>query len=278
MVLPTHVVAEPSHGLVEHPNTSFLFPDPSVFVPLETEPHIEKLRAYHAVLDRWNMMENPLPEDTRWHIKEIIQLSNKPRKDGTRSIYAKIRYSDGPKTWISLDNLRLEDPYLVIEYVIANGLQHHDGFQWVNQYVGFDEECLQCIKAFAVTKKKKKGKQIKFGSEVPRNVKHALEIDKENGNKKWQEAMKLEVSQLFDFNVFRVLEDGEPVPEGFTRIPHQIVFDVKFDGRLKARLVGGGHRTPEVHHEEVFSSVVSMEAVRLGFLIAKLNDLQGIHS
>ena len=143
----------------------------------------------------------------------------------------------------------------------------------MNQYVGFDEECLQCIKAFAATKKKK-GKQIKFGSEVPRNVKHALEIDKENGNKKWQEAMKLEVSQLFDFNVFRVLEDGEPVPEGFTRIPHQIVFDVKFDGRLKARLVGGGHRTPEVHHEEVFSSVVSMEAVRLGFLIAKLNNLQ----
>ena len=53
-----------------------------------------------------------------------------------------------------------------------------------------------------------------------------------------------------------------------------MVFDVKFDGRLKGRLVASGDRTPEVHHEEVFSSVVSMETVRLGFLIAKLNGLQ----
>ena len=38
-------------------------------------------------------------------------------------------------------------------------------------------------------------------------------------------------------------------------------------------MVAGGHRTPDVPREEVFSGVVSMEAVRLGFILAHLNNL-----
>ena len=52
-----------------------------------------------------------------------------------------------------------------------------------------------------------------------------------------------------------------------------MVFDVKFDGWLKSRLVAGGHRTPDVPKEDVFSGVVTMEAVRLGFIMAHLNGL-----
>ena len=67
---------------------------------------------------------------------------------------------------------------------------------------------------------------------------------------------------------------GDPIPHGYKRIPHHIVHDVKFDGRLKSRLVAGGHMSPDVCKEDKFSTVVSMEAVRLGFMIARLNDLQ----
>ena len=66
MLLPTHIVAEPSQGLRDFGGTKFLFPHPETFVPLSTEPNIEKLRAYHAVLDRWNIQMNPTPEDERW--------------------------------------------------------------------------------------------------------------------------------------------------------------------------------------------------------------------
>ena len=38
-------------------------------------------------------------------------------------------------------------------------------------------------------------------------------------------------------------------------------------------MVAAGNRTPEVPREEVFSGVVSMEAVRLGFILAQLNGL-----
>ena len=99
-------------------------------------------------------------------------------------------------------------------------------------------------------------------------------MDKAAGNLGWTESMNLELDQLNDFKVFKVLPDEYILPKEYKRIPYQIVFDVKFDGRKKSGLVAGGHRTPHVPKEEVFSGVVSMEAVRLGFIMAHLNGLQ----
>ena len=42
--------------------------------------------------------------------------------------------------------------------------------------------------------------------------------------------------------LFRRLREDESLEE-YTRIPYHIVFDVKFDLRCKARLVGGGNFT-----------------------------------
>jgi hypothetical protein len=51
------------------------------------------------------------------------------------------------------------------------------------------------------------------------------------------------------------------------------VFDVKFDLRRKARLVAGGNFT-DPPKEDVYSGVVSMDMIRLGFMLAKMNNLQ----
>ena len=37
--------------------------------------------------------------------------------------------------------------------------------------------------------------KYKFGVEVPRSPKHALELDKQEGNHMWEEAMKKELDQ-----------------------------------------------------------------------------------
>jgi hypothetical protein len=39
-----------------------------------------------------------------------------------------------------------------------------------------------------------------YGVEIPRDTNHAREIDKANANKKWVDAEKLELEQLFDYN------------------------------------------------------------------------------
>ena len=52
-----------------------------------------------------------------------------------------------------------------------------------------------------------------------------------------------------------------------------MVFDVKFDLRRKARLVLGGNWT-EPPKEDIYSGVVGMDTIRLGFQIAAMNGLK----
>ena len=77
-----------------------------------------------------------------------------------------------------------------------------------------------------------------------------------------------------EFKTFRVLDEGEAIPEGYIKIPYHLVFDCKFDGRRKSRLVAGGHKTPSVSPEEVYSCVVSMDTIRMAFVLASLNNLE----
>jgi hypothetical protein len=51
------------------------------------------------------------------------------------------------------------------------------------------------------------------------------------------------------------------------------VFDVKFDLRKKARLVAGGNHA-EPPKEDIYSGVVDLMSVRLGFMVAAMNHLQ----
>ena len=51
-----------------------------------------------------------------------------------------------------------------------------------------------------------------------------------------------------------------------------MVYDVKHDGRHKARLVARGHLT-DVPIESVYSGVVSLRGLRMILFLAKLNKL-----
>ena len=88
----------------------------------------------------------------------------------------------------------------------------------------------------------------------------------------WKKAIQNELDQINKYQTFRVLEDDEPLPKGYRRIPYHFVFDVKIDGRRKARLVAGGHRT-EPPKEDTYSGVISLEGVRMGFILAHMNGL-----
>ena len=135
-------------------------------------------------------------------------------------------------------------------------------------------DLIASIRANAARVAQGKAPKYKFGVQVPSNVQHAFNLDKLLGGTLWFDAIKSELNSINSFKTFRILEEGESVPEGYTRIPYHLIFDVKFDGRRKCRLVAGGHRTPDVPQEEVYSGVVAMETIRLAFLIASLNGLQ----
>ena len=108
---------------------------------------------------------------------------------------------------------------------------------------------------------------------MPSSPRHALELDRLNGNDDWDQSMNLELGQLSDYKMFRVLEDHEKMPEGYKRIPYHMVFDMKFDLRKKLRLVAAGNHTDNPK-EDIYSGVVSLESLRMAFLMAAMNDLK----
>ena len=92
-------------------------------------------------------------------------------------------------------------------------------------------------------KSKRRGTRYKFGVRVANNYKEALKLDKENGNTYWQDAIKLELSQILGYDTFKDMGIGAKAPTGFQRINVHFVFDVKATLQRKARLVAGGHMT-----------------------------------
>ena len=85
--------------------------------------------------------------------------------------------------------------------------------------------------------------QYIYGYEIPRDYCHAVLIDIKNGNTKWQDCTKLELCQIDDYKVFKDLGLNAAIPSGYKKIRVHLVFDVKHDGRHKARLVADGHLT-----------------------------------
>ena len=119
----------------------------------------------------------------------------------------------------------------------------------------------------------KKNNCNKFGIDIPRNVAHALELDRKNGNNLWRDAISAEIGTLMDMKVFRILEPGATASSDYKMIPMWNIFDVKMGTfRRKARLVAGGHTT-EPPASDTYSSVASKESVHLAFLLSELNGI-----
>jgi hypothetical protein len=82
---------------------------------------------------------------------------------------------------------------------------------------------------------------VKYGVIIPRSVKHAKELDTENGNTLWADAIRKEIDSLLQLGCFDFrAPDFKPSSEyQFAKLT--MIFEVKQDGRHKARLVAGGH-------------------------------------
>jgi len=262
LIVPSSIQAVPTKGMLNKPLIHN-----EKHVPLSIKE--ETLRAYHARLDLMQAIIHPEQSDYDWQVESIIDWTTKPNKN-RQDILLKVTWIGGDKQWITLEDLRIHDPFLVIKYALKNKLTTKPGWEWTKYYMESDKTLTHMVYAHKASRYLK---NIKFGVEIPQSTRHALEIDQIDNTGLWKEAMETEIDQLLEYETFRVLEDNESVPEGYKFIPYHCIYDVKFDGRRKCRLVAGGHMT-DPSTEEVFSGVVSMETVRVCFVVAKLNDLE----
>jgi hypothetical protein len=270
LLLPTVIMAEPMAGLVDlGVEPAQIFPDATLMHPIAPSVKNEQLRAYHARLDMLDDKFIGDPEKADWQAEFIARYITKIRGDGSKEIIFKVQWLGGEKSWVKMDDLRTHDPFLVLRYGLRGKLLEKPGWEWAQLYLNSDTEITNMIRAYKLSVET----AYKFGVQVPRNTKESIKLDTENGNTLWADSIKTEFKQINDYETFRVMEDNEPMPAGYKRIPYHCIYDVKFDGRRKCRLVAGGHRT-DPPKEDIYSGVVSMEAVRLGFILARMNGLQ----
>jgi hypothetical protein len=102
-----------------------------------------------------------------------------------------------------------------------------------------------------------------------------MHFDEKNSNTKWQDSIALELQKINGYEAFNDVghHTKAKIPNGYKKIRVHFVFDVKHDGRCKARLVVDGHLT-EVPLESVYYGVFSRQGFSLVLLLAELINLE----
>jgi Reverse transcriptase (RNA-dependent DNA polymerase) len=198
---------------------------------------------------------------------EFVVVNNKQHpKKTTSGWWFQIQWKDGRTTWEPLKALKESNPVELAEYVVANNISSEPAFSWWVPYTISRKN-----RIVAAVNKRYMLRTHKFGIRIPKTVEEALQLDKENGNTFWRDAIALEAKNV-DV-AFQELEEGEAVPVGYQFVRCHMIFDVKVGSlKRKARYVAGGHLT-EPPSSLTYASVVSRESIRIGLLIAALNDL-----
>jgi len=185
-----------------------------------------------------------------------------------------VMWKDQSTMWIKLKDLKASNPIEVAEYAVANRLTEEPAFKWWVSGI-----LRKRNRIISKVKKKYWRTTHKFGIKLPHSVEEALEIDRITGTDHWRRALNKEMQRVKV--AWKVREGITPEDVragkvkdlvGFQEIGCHIVFDIKMDFTRKARFVAGGHVT-EAPAAMTYSSVVSRESVRLGFMITALNDL-----
>ena len=191
----------------------------------------------------------------------------KRRKMTTRGWEVLVEWKDGSTDWLALKDLKESYPVELAIYATNRNIQDEPAFAWWVPYVlKKQKRILKKIKS------KYWARTHKYGVRVPRNVQEAIEIDRENGNTLWMDAIKLEMKNVRV--AFEEFEGDTSTLVGYIQITGHLVFDVKLgeNFRRKARYCADGHKTG-APASVTYSTVVSRDSVRILLTIAALNGL-----
>ena len=246
------------------------------------EAEVDEILSYSELLDIVNkqIAIEQGDKDRLWRFKEIVAhegplQTSHPAYNGS-PWNVQIMWEDGSTTTEPLSIIAADEPVVCAMYAKRNGLLDKPGWKRFKRLASREKKMLRMINQARLTSVRRTT-VYKFGYRVPQGVKQAISLDKENGNSMWQDAIKLELSQLHAYDTFKDLGRGAAAPSGHKKIKVHYIFDVKNDGRHKARLVAGGHLT-DAPLDSVYSGVVSLRSLRLVLFIAELNGLNLIQA
>ena len=196
------------------------------------------------------------------------RTGTKRRRETTIGWELLVQWKDGSTNWIALKDLKESYPVHVAEYSVGTRISMDPAFAWWVPYMPKKRN-----RIVAKVKSKYWIRTHKFGVGIPKLVQEAKELDHQNGNSLWWEAICKEMENVRP--TFEVWEkDISQIPPGYRQIKCHMVFDVELgeNFHIKARFVAGSH-TMETPSTLTYSSIVSRDSVRIILLVVALNGL-----
>ena len=193
-------------------------------------------------------------------------------------IEVEVLWDNEETSWEPLAMMQKDDPVTIAAYAKDRKLLEQRGWKWAKHLARREKKLVRLLKIMKASKKYKKrnfGVTFKFGIKVPRtgDIRGAKALDKENGNTLWFDTQCHEASTLRNMETF-ILVPADFDLTGYQVVPLIYAFDVKFDGRRRARLVANGRVTIGPPEAEVWSGVVDTVTVRTAIFLAMHNSMK----
>ena len=235
----------------------------------------EELITYSKMLD---YISRDQENTVVWKFRRIVSHQGPLKKHDKMYMGSRwniqVEWENGEVTTEPLNTIATDDPVTCAIYAKEKGLLDLEGWKRFKGIARRQKKFQRMVNQ-AKLRSYSTAPRYKYGFEVPRDYNQAMRLDERNGNVRWKEAIGVEMEQIDEYETFKdhgLAKEKKP-PDGYKKIRVHLVFDIKHDGRHKARLVADGHLT-DVPLESVYSGVVSLRGLRVLIFLAELNDME----
>ena len=121
----------------------------------------------------------------------INKNGSKSRRHTTKGWYFEVQWKDGMSSWVPLKELKESNPLQVAEYAETAEIINEPAFAWWAPHALKKRDNI-----ISKVESRVKKKTHKFGVEVPRNVRSALELEKVNKNTLWGDVIQRKMSEV----------------------------------------------------------------------------------
>jgi hypothetical protein len=164
-------------------------------------------------------------KDMSWECHKVVDYCKEKGDDHNSNHKCLVGWNDinKNKSWVNYFALSLSNPKPIISFARNNNLLDKILFCNLTQYCR-SNTAVDIARILKVSTSPA-GIKYKFGIQVPKVIKNAIDLDKKNGKQVWQEAIEKELKQLTDYQTFIVIDSGEDIPTGYQKIHYHMVFD-----------------------------------------------------
>jgi hypothetical protein len=155
--------------------------------------------------------------DMSWECHKVVDYCKEKGDVNNSSHNCLVEWNDinEIKLWANYFALSLSNSKPIISFARNNNLLDKIPFCHLTQY--YRSNTAVDIARILKVSTSPAGIKYKFGIQVHKDIKSAINQDKKNGNQLWQESIKTELKQFTDYQTFIGQDSGEDIPTGYQK-------------------------------------------------------------